>query len=52
MVLFVPLAKASAVPAGLLGKTTDKAHTVAYSVEDGVLYATLGPKSGMMVIVR
>ena len=48
----IPLAKASAVPAGLLGKTTDKAHTVAYSVEDGVLYATLGPKSGMMVIVR
>ena len=39
-------------PSVVMVTLDDAAHTVAYSVDNGVLYATLGPKSGMMVIVR
>lgn len=50
----IPVARitGTAVPAGLSQRSADRQFGVAYTVEDGVLYATLGPKFGLMLIVR
>ena len=49
----IPVARGvSAVPSGLNPRSTDRQFGVTYTVEDGVLYATLGPKFGLMLIVR
>ena len=50
----IPVARitGTAVPAGLSQRSADRQFGITYTVEDGVLYATLGPKSGLMLIVR
>lgn len=50
----IPVARVTgaAVPAGLNPRSADRQFGITYTVEDGVLYAALGPKFGLMLIVR